>query len=348
MQTLLQDFRYGIRMLLKNPGFTGSAVLTLALGIGATATIFYWLNQAILKPLPFPNARNLVLLSEVWQEKGWGRSEVSFPTFADWQQQSVALESMAACASASLQLTSKNVTEALRGLEVSTSFLKVLRQTPLLGRDFFPEEGQPGGNHVVILSHELWQRRFEGQSDVVGTSLDIEGVPHTVVGVMGDGFHFPYDTQIWRPLVLSPERVARRGKRSLLVIGRLKPNISLRDAQAELSGISGRIARRFPETNRGWNCEIASLRTLFVDGDMSRTFLVLLAAAGFVLLTACANVANLLLARFGSREKEIAIRSSLGAGRGRIVRQLLAESLLLSAPWNRRGLIARPLALLGC
>ena len=338
-EEMLSDIRFGLRLLRKNPSFTAMAVLTLALGIGATTSIFCWVNAMVFRPLPFPDADRLVLLSEEWTAKGWGRSEVSAGTFADWQEQSRSFDALAAFEGMSLRTKADNGVETLRGLRISTMFFQVLKLHPVLGREFLPAEGQSGKDQVAILSHELWERRFSGRRDVIGASLDIDGVPHTIVGVMPEGFRFPYDTDVWLPLTLSPEVISHREKRSFEVMGRLKADSSLSKAQTELSGITARIAGRYPSSNQGWGCAVESLRVLFVSGNLRAKFSVLLAAAALVLLAACANVANLLLIRFERRQQEIAVRSSLGAGRARIVRLMLTESLVLSALGTIAGLL---------
>ena len=335
----MNDLKFAFRQLLKNPGFTAVAVLTLALGIGASTAIFCWLNAMLLGPLPFPDADRLVLMSESWIEKGWGRSDVSAGTFEDWREQATSFDSMAAFEEAPFRMRSDQSEVKLRNLRATISLFEVLKVHPALGRGFLPEDGRPGQDRLVILSHDLWQGRFGSRSDIIGTSLELNGASFTVIGVMPDGFHFPYDTEIWTPLSFSPQELARRDRRSLRVVGRLKPNAALGTARAELSGITARIAGRFPSTNRGWGGTLEPLRVLYVGGDLRRTFSVLLGAAAFVLLAACANIANLLLARVEARQKEVAIRLSLGARRGRIVRQELAESLMLSVLGTAMGLL---------
>ncbi len=339
MEGLWQDLRHGARLLRKNPGFTSVSVLTLALGIGASTAIFGWLDAMILSPLRFQNADRLVLLSESWIEKGWGRSGVSAGTFDDWQDQAASFDSLAAFQEMPLRMGSDHDEPMLRTLRASPDLFRVLMVHPSLGREFLDEEDQPGRDHRVILSHEFWQDRFGGRPDVIGKSIELNGAPFTIVGVMPPGFHFPYDTEVWTPLTLSPGEMAHRDHRSLMVVGRLKANVALPTAQAELSGITARIAGRFAATNRGWGGILEPLQVLYVGGEVRRTFALLLGAAASVLLVACANIANLLLARLESRRKEVAVRLSLGARRSRIVRQVLAESLLLSVIGTAIGLL---------
>ncbi len=335
----MNDLKFALRQVLKYPGFTAVAVLTLAIGIGATTSISCWLNALVLKPLPFPDADQLVLMSESWIEKGWGRSDVSAGTFNDWQQQASSFNSMAAFEETTLRMGAGRGEQSLRSLNVSKAFFEVLKTFPVLGRRFRAEEDQLGKDRVVILSHDLWQNRFNGRPDVIGAPLELDGTPFTIIGVMPAGFRFPYHTEVWTPMRFGAEELDQRDHRLLKVVGRLKANVALGAAQAELAAITTRIAKRFPATNRGWGSTLESLRVLYVSSDLRGTFWSLLAAAAFVLLAACANVANLLLARSGRRQKEIAIRSSLGAGRWRIVRQMLTESLVLSASGTIAGLL---------
>jgi putative ABC transport system permease protein len=338
VEDLVKDIRFGARLLTRNIGFTITTVLTLALGIGSTTTIFSRLNTLLFRPLPFPESQSLLLLSEVWTEKGWGRSEVSLSTFSDWQQQSVSFESMAAILKTSLRVGTESKVDTVPGAEISTTLLDVLKVHPALGRGFLPEERQPGRNHVLLLSYGLWQHRFAGRPDILDAKVDVNGLPYTVVGVMPSGFRFPSSVEVWTPLVRSAESLSRRSERSLMVVGRLKQGISTDQAHAELTAISDRIAKAFPETNRGWGSSVEPLRVLFGGAEARDTFTALFLATIFLLLTACANVANLLLARFESRKKELAVRSSLGAAQNRIIRQLLTETVLLVALGTAAGL----------
>ena len=335
----MNDLRFAFRQLLKNPGFTAVAMLTLTLGIGATTSISCWLNALVLKPLPFPDADQLVLMSESWIEKGWGRSDVSAGTFNDWQQQASSFNSMVAFEETTLRMGAGRGEQSLRSLNVSKAFFEVLKTFPVLGRPFSAEEDQPGKDRVVILSHDLWQNRFNGRPDVIGAPLELDGTPFTIIGVMPAGFRFPYHTEVWTPQSFGAQELDQRDHRLFKVVGRLKAHVVLAAAQAELAAITTRIAMRFPATNRGWGSTLESLRVLYVSSDLRETFWSLLAAAAFVLLAACANVANLLLARSRRRQKEIAIRSSLGAGRWRIVHQMLTESLVLSGSGTIAGLL---------
>jgi predicted permease len=339
LEDLAQDIRYGARGLRKNLGFTATAVLTLALGIGATTTLFCWLNALLFRPLPFPQPQSLLLLSEVWTEKGWGRSGVSLATFDDWRQQSLSFESIGAFVQTPLRLQFKTVVQTVQGAEISAGLLNVLKVYPALGRDFLPEESQPGKNQVILLSHELWKQKFAGRLDIINSQVEVDGLPYTVVGVMPEGFRFPDHTGMWRPLIRTAQRLSQRGNRCLSVIARLRPDVHFIQAQAELSTISARIGKAFSETNQGWGCSVESLRVLFTGGDIRKTLSALFLATIFVLLTACANVSNLLLARFENRKKEMAVRSSLGAGQGRIVRHVLTEGLLLAALGTVAGLV---------
>ena len=339
MKCLFQDGVYGFRKLMADPVFTVAAVLTLALGIGATATLFCWLSALILRPLPFPDASRIVLLFEVCKEKGWGRSSVSPGTFKDWQEQNQSFSALGAFAQTPMLIGLKEGAQNVPGLRMSPELWDVLKIHPCVGRGFLTEESQPGRDNVALLSHELWMRQFAGSEQVLGSALEINGSPHVIVGIMPKGVRFPFNTEIWTPLVISGKDLEQRDRHELLVAGRLRDQTPLKRALGEISGITQRIAERYPKTNHGWDCLMLPLRSLFVNGDEVQTFTALFLGGLFVLLTACANVANLLFARFGSRQKEMAIRMSLGASGQRIIRQILTESLLLSAMGTAVGIL---------
>ena len=352
MQTLIQDFRFAIRMLLKNPGFTVVAVLTLALGIGANTAIFSVVRSVLLRPLPFKDPDRLVLVWERSVKKGYEMNHAGVATFLDWKVQNNVFESMAAFAiDEGLSLTGDYEPERVTAVPVSANLFEVLGVNPTLGRTFRVEEETPGGDQVVILSHGLWQRRFGSDPNLLGKTILLDGRSYLVIGIMPPGFVFPGMTgvlygfffskpaDVWIPLALpaellgNPSRVSQpttsRSSHLLEVVARLKPDTSLAQAGAEMDAMMQRIAQANPAEVMGDQAKVIPLREQSV-GTVRSGLLVLLGAVAFVLLIACANVANLLLVRAASRQKEIAIRVALGASRLQVIRQLLTESVLLA------------------
>jgi putative ABC transport system permease protein len=338
---ILNDMRYACRQMAKAPGFTLVAVLTLAFGIGASSSVFSIVNAAMLRPLPFPEHERLVMVYEVLPR--FGLFAVAPANFLDWRAQNTSFAGIAAYTTGYETLVGPDAADRISRATVSWDFFDVLGVRPALGRTFRPEEDRPQQTNVVVLSHGMWQRRFGGDPRILGRSITFSGVPSTVIGVMPPDVYFPNRTiEFWRPLGLNPAD-ASRGGHYLATIARLKNGVSFEQADAEMLGIAARLAQQYPDSNRDESVDVATLRDRIV-GSARPMLYTLLAAVGILLLIACANVANLLLVRASVRAKEIAIRAAMGAGRRRIVGQMLSEGIVLGCAGGLLGVLLAYLA----
>jgi predicted permease len=337
----LRNLKLALRQLMRSPGFTSVAIVIMALGIGANTAIFSVVHAVLLEPLPFRQPDRLVQIWHVPPQTsfpGMTRFAVSAANFLDWQKQSHVFEQMALYSGTGFDITGEGKSEFLRASAVSANFFSALGVQPIHGRVFLAEEDQPGKNHELILSHKLWQSRYGSDPTVVGRTISLDGSPYVVVGVMGPKMNTPGFAQIWVPLGLTPEEAAIRGEHHFLSIARMKPGVTVAQAQAEMNTISHRLEQAYPADDKGWGATVNNLREETV-GKVRPALLMMLGAVAFVLLIACANVANLIFARTLARRKEIAIRSALGASRARVMQPLLTESIMISLIGGALGLV---------
>ena len=341
VEDMIEDIRYGLRVLRKSPGFTAVAVLTLALGIGANTAIFSVVNALLFRPLPFRDPARLVVVWHTPPQKsfpGVSKFVVSPANYLDWRNQNHVFEQMSAVAFRNFNLTGMGQPESVEGRGVSADFFSTLGVQPVLGRGFLEEEDQPGRGKVAVISHEFWQTHFAGSKDVLGKQIKLDDKSYEVVGVAPAKFDFPFQAKLWVPMAWTEKDRAVRGNHGYIVIARLKPETDMKKAQSEMDTISARLAQQYPADDAGWGAVVLRLNQQMFH-EVGPALFVLFGAVGFVLLIACTNVANLTLAKALGRRKEIAVRTALGAGRGRILSLVLTETILISVAGGAMALL---------
>ncbi len=332
---MLSDLRFALRTLGKSPAFSVASVVCLALGIGVNATIFSCVRALLLRPFPYRAPDELVAIGESNPKRGWHMNSVSYPNFRSWQAENRTLESVGLWTGSSFNLATGDGADWVQGATVSWTMFHVLGVPPALGRDFREEEDRVGGPETVILSDRVWRERFDARPGAIGESIMVNGVPHTIIGVMPPGFEFPANAGAWTTMQTDPLR--NRGNHSWQVMGRLKPGATVDQARADLNRVAASLGEQYPTTNAGWGVDVETLRENQA-GDVKPVLMIMMASVAFVLLIACANVANLLLARAAVRSKEMAVRVAMGASGWRVVRQMLTESVIIAVAGAALGI----------
>jgi len=332
-----RDIRYAARSLVHDAGVSTIVILCLSLGIGVNATLFSVIDGVLIQPLPFAEPDRLLILDESFERGGIREAGVSYPDLVDFKERTTAFAAIVATSGRTMAITEGIEPERFQGAAITWDMFPILGVAPILGRHFNAEDDRPGAEPVVMLSHEVWQRRYQGDPSLVGRSVSVNGRPHTVIGIMPPKFNFPEDQKIWvalGPLAINDERTAR----SLFAFGRLKPGADIMQAREDLKSMSAALAREYPKTSDGWSANARPLSDEFIPDDVRLVLLTMMGAVTIVLIIACANVANLMLARASGRQREFCVRAALGAGRGKLITQLLVECVLL-------GLASAPLGL---